>query len=218
MPVERRAVEREVARCPLEIRVRQIDAGRRLAGRRRVDAECAGVREQVEQRAPRLGRGARTRDAMIEEQARVDVVTEVDSNAAAFFGDGAHGAGVGEALVLMPFATSDEPRAPLDEDVIGRRAGRRRRCCRRGLEPCIAAAALALGVDVAVVADHERAFVGVDGDRHFRNVAIVEAIAADALALRPLAEVARVLRHAIAQHVGDRRRRHRARYTPATLR
>ena len=105
----------------------------------------------------------------------------------------------------MALVAIGEPLATLHEHL-----GRLERGLARGgelVEPDVVAR-----ID-AVVVEHERAVVGVERDRQLGDVAIVDAPARDAFALGPLAEVPRVLLHAIREHLGQRHR-----YTPATPR
>ena len=188
-------VEREVLGGPAEVGVRQIDRGGLHPGGRGVDRERAGVAEQVEHGARRLGGDLRARDAMVEEQAGVDVVAQVDAERVAALVHGAPRALVGLALVLLGGAAVGEPLAALDEHLAGRQHRRDRRD--RRVEPRVVAG---LALERAVVVDHQRALVAVDRDRDLRDVAVVDPPAGDALAPGPLAEVARVLAHPVGEH------------------
>ena len=73
-------VEGHVPLGPIEIGVREIDGdGRRRAAGRRVDAERTGVGEEIQE--PLAGRRLADHpagDAMVEKQARIEIVGEVD--------------------------------------------------------------------------------------------------------------------------------------------
>lgn len=141
---------------------------------------------------------------MIEEQAGVDVVAEVDAELLAAFVDDANFILFRDALVLMAFAAIGEALAALDEDIL--RVERGARGFGEGIEP-----GLVRGID-AVVVDHERTVVGVDRDRQLGDVFVVDAPARDGFALGPLTQVARVLLHPVREHLGKRHQ------TPATPR
>src|ERR671938_138401 len=77
------SVEREVVRGPVEIRARRVHAGRLPRPSRGSRAgEAAGVSEEVEElRSARLFPNARPGVAMMREEARIDVVVEIDPEA-----------------------------------------------------------------------------------------------------------------------------------------
>ena len=95
-------VEGHVPPGPIEMGRRQIDRQRRgRPARRRIDRERAGVGKQVEESLA----GGRLADhpagdAVIEEQARVDVVGQVDLEAQSALGDDLGAAFLGDALIL----------------------------------------------------------------------------------------------------------------------
>ena len=166
---------------------RQIDRHRRgRPARRRIDRERAGVSEQVEESLA----GGRLADhppgdAVIEEQARVDVVGQVDLEAESALGDDLGAAFLGDALVLRRAALA---LAPLEKNV-----GRRNLQHLAGgplhqVEPIGVLGGRVL-VGPLELGDVQAVFVAIDHQRHLRDVALVKPVAGDAQAGRPAAEV-----------------------------
>src|SRR6185437_15543678 len=73
-------VECEVALCPIEVRPRHVDrGGRRRAARGRMYGCRSRVSEEIQETPPGGGFAqARPRDAVIEKEAGVEVIVEVD--------------------------------------------------------------------------------------------------------------------------------------------
>src|SRR5690242_11034897 len=115
---------------------------------------------------------------MVEEQPGIDVGAEVDAEAMPALLDRSPDVRC-ETLVLMTFAATDEPFSLLDERL--RRTERVLRGSLHVVEPRIATAAFPGVIEVTIVIDHERAFVGVDRDRQLGDVAVVDPPARHAL-------------------------------------
>src|SRR6185437_1580167 len=145
------------------------------------------------------GGGPRARHAMIEDRAGVEVVAQVDVEARAALADDEPGAGVAGALVLIARAAMALALAPLDEHRAALDLHHARRGGDHGVEPRV----VAVGRLVAAIADHRARLVPVDRERHLGDVAIVDAVAGDAFATRPRAQVARALREPVAEHFRD---------------
>src|SRR5262249_45017662 len=123
MPGTFEAVAGEVARGPIEVGLGEIDAGglERAAGGR-VDADAAGVAEQVEKAlAARQLAHARARRPVVEEQAGVEVVPQVDVEHKAALADLEEFAAFVEPPVL---ATALAALAGLCGDALARHAER----------------------------------------------------------------------------------------------
>ena len=144
----------------------------------------------------------RARDAVVEEQARVEVVRQVHLKLQAALVDDAHRAAVVDALVLRCAAL---PSAMLDEDQLARRFERLGRGADHVVEPVGMLGRRAV-VGPVELGDVQRVFVAIDHQRHFGDVALVDAVAGDAALRRPAAQVAGELAQAVGEFVGLPRR------------
>lgn len=135
---------------------------------------------------------------MVEEEAGVDVIGEVDPEAvAAFVDDEAGGLCVG-ALVLLLAALA----LALFEGCI---FGRDLELCADGLHHGVAPLLVLCFVfdfSLTELGDVELSFVPIDDEGELWDVAVVEAIAGDAFVLAPLGEAALVFVQAVGEHLG----------------
>jgi hypothetical protein len=111
--------------------------------------------------------------------------------------DGAPRADFGLAFVLIAIAAVGEAFALFAEAVLGAECG-------LGGGGEVVEPVGVCAVDAVVVED-EVTFVRVERDRDFGDVAVVDAVAGDALALGPLAEMPRVFGDAVREHLDDGR-------------
>ena len=187
------AVQLEVAPGPVEIRARHVHGGRRdRAAAHGVHGCGAGVCEQVQEALPSRQRPhPLPREAMVEKQAGVEIIGEVDEEAVAAL---AHDVKLRlriELLVLLAAAlaaahaqdacaprgtpstsgSTDSASSRRARAASSRDGGRRR---------------VFLHADPALVVA-----VDVDGERVLGHVGIVDAIARDVVASRPVREAAR---------------------------
>ena len=191
------AVELEIAFCPIEICVGQIDgfAGRCAAGGC-IDGEAAGVGEQVEEAFARCGfADFFARVAVVEKEAGVEVFVKVDPKLAVVFGDDEIVAGFAGFFVLLQAFLAF---AALEVDLFGRKTGNESDGFQDFGKPRFVffglhqpAGIVFLKVDLVAV--------NIDGKGELGDVAVVNAPGFDAVAFRPFHEVFNVFAHAVGE-------------------
>ena len=194
MPLRIEPVQIEVALRPGEVGVRQIDAdGLARTAERRLDAEAAGVAEQVEH-TPAGGSIAHQgpRAAMIEKQAGVEIGFEVDEKPGAALADH-DGVAVVPGRLMLVFAP-----VQFAPELDGDRGRRSIESARRGGAQSFEPVSVDGRIGVAQILLQQRALaVDIDGERQLGYVAIVDTEAVDVLALCPARQVPIALADAV---------------------
>ena len=181
-------IQGHISLGPLEIGVRQIDGRRRLrATRGCVDGERAGIAEEVQE--PLVGgRFADhcSRDAVVEKEARVEIVGQIHFKTEAAFGDEARSVLLTKTFVLRL--------APLSPPVLEKRvsefdAERIGRGPLHEVEPIGVLRERAV-VRPLVFGNVKAVLVAIDDQGDLGDIAVIEAVAGDPLPRRPASQVA----------------------------
>ena len=167
--------------------------------RRGVDGESTGVAEEVQEAFPfRFFAYHGSGDAVVQEQACVDVVGQVDLEFEPPLVDDEQTVFVAYSLVLsraaLPLAAFAEDLLPIDFECVGRRAGHE-------VQPVGVLGRGAI-VRTFVFGDMEAVFIAVHDEWNLRFVSLVEPVARNALLTRPAPQVACPLDQPIPEDLG----------------
>ena len=192
-------VQGHVPLGPVEIGVRQVDGRRRLrAARGGVDGERAGVTEEVQEPFAG-GRFAdhSAGDAVVEKQARVEIVGQIHLETQAAFAGDARAVLLAEAFVLRL--------APLPPPILEKRVGefdaeRLGRGPLHQVEPIGMLGGRAV-VRPLVFGQVQAVLVAVDEQGDLGDIAVIEAVAGDPLPRRPASQVVSPLRQPRAEQL-----------------
>src|SRR5690606_13762232 len=178
---------------------RQIDTGRAARPTLgRMHRRRGGVAEQIEETlACRFALDAQAQRTMIEKQAGIQIVGEIDQQLDAAFADLEKLALTGLALVLARTAL---PFTALDHDLLTRNTQRLGDGTQRVEQPRLGFLRIDRTWRCVLLHMHPVA-VQVDGEGILGHVRVVQAIALDALPTRPLAELTQVFLQAIGEHL-----------------
>src|SRR6185436_607292 len=193
------AVEFEVAPGPVQIRVREIDAGAGFrASGSRIHRETSAITEKIEHMP--AGREALHQSAsltMVEEKSGVQVVGEVDDEAMASLG---HDEVLPARTQFAVLGRGPLTVTLLDNDLFGRKFERLRRGPLHGRAP------IALRLQVcdrrAVLLQLGALAIQIERERKLGDVAVVYPEALDSFPPGPLAQVPIVFGHAVPEHLG----------------
>ena len=188
----------QVLAQPAQVGIGQVDTGGRArASEGGLHRGRTGIAKQVEEiLACRLPIKPATQGPMVQEQARVQVVVQVDQQSRLPLGDADELPPAGLLLVLLAAALA----APL---FVGDRRGGHLQRLRQG-RPHLFHAALRRGwIDAprSLVLGHVNLVaVDIHGHRVLRHVGVVEAITADVLPLHPVCQPLAILAQPVGEH------------------
>ena len=202
-------IDAQVSIGPVQIRIGQVDRGRRSRTARRGVHRCgAGVPEQIQEVAVvSQAAKAQSGQSMIQEQARVEVVGEIDEEAQAILVDDMK---LRFAIEFQVLLTASLTTTGAQMQVVCRHVedvAERRECfaatATHVLFGNLARRGVLLDAGPALIALD--AAIEIDGERVLGHVGVIDAQATDRLTFRPGFQMTQILPQSVAEHACARR-------------